>query len=215
MSRTTLAATLLVLLTGCTFPAAVPTAVSPVTTAPPATSASAPSGPTSSVAPPSSIPPSQLATPPGVPNPAGAIDVSGGLASFASPSGRIWCATDGQAAWCHFPKGMTATVPASEEVCPGEGLDVTGVTVEAAEAKYFCSGDPTAFPVKGQASVAWHDATDFPWVKYDGFKLAVLPYGQKVVSGSFVCASEKNGVTCANTATAHGFRIALAGPVFF
>lgn len=214
MFRTTLAVTLLVLLSGCSLLAGTPTtSPSAATQSVPVTSA--PAGPASSVMPPSSTPPSQTASPPAVPDASGAIDVSGGLASFASPSGRIWCALDGNAAWCHFPKGMTATVPASEEVCPGEGLDVTGVTVEAAQAKYFCSGDPTAFPVKGQASVAWHDATDFPWVKYDGFKLAVLPYGQKVVSGSFVCASEKNGVTCANTATAHGFRIALAGPVFF
>lgn len=214
MFRTTLAVTLLVLLSGCSLLAGTATtSPSAATQSVPATSA--PAGPASSVMPPSSTPPSQTASPPAVPDASGAIDVSGGLASFASPSGRIWCALDGNAAWCHFPKGMTATVPASEEVCPGEGLDVTGVTVEAAQAKYFCSGDPTAFPVKGQASVAWHDATDFPWVKYDGFKLAVLPYGQKVVSGSFVCASEKNGVTCANTATAHGFRIALAGPVFF
>lgn len=214
MFRTTLAVTLLVLLSGCSLLAGTPTtSPSAATQSVPVTSA--PAGPASSVMPPSSTPPSQTASPPAVPDASGAIDVSGVLASFASPSGRIWCALDGNAAWCHFPKGMTATVPASEEVCPGEGLDVTGVTVEAAEAKYFCSGDPTAFPVKGQASVAWHDATDFPWVKYDGFKLAVLPYGQKVVSGSFVCASEKNGVTCANTATAHGFRIALAGPVFF
>ncbi|QLQ17053.1 MAG: hypothetical protein HZY73_16915 [Micropruina sp.] len=125
MFRTTLAVTLLVLLSGCSLLAGTPTtSPSAATQSVPVTSA--PAGPASSVMPPSSTPPSQTASPPAVPDASGAIDVSGVLASFASPSGRIWCALDGNAAWCHFPKGMTATVPASEEVCPGEGLDVTG-----------------------------------------------------------------------------------------
>lgn len=136
-------------------------------------------------------------------------------ADFASPSGRIWCGLTAEDALCHFPRGFWGTIPSDEEVCPGEGLDVTGVAVTASGTTYFCSGDPSAFPVRGQDSVAWHTATGYPWVAYDGFTLAVLPYGKALRHGAFVCASAENGVTCAHRATGHGFRIALAGVDFF
>ncbi len=136
-------------------------------------------------------------------------------AAFASPSGRIWCGLTARSALCHFPRGFRQTIPSSEEVCPGEGLDVTGVAVTASGTSYFCSGDPSAFPVRGQDSVAWHTATGYPWVAYDGFTLAVLPYGKALRHGDYVCASAENGVTCANRASGHGFRIALAGVDFF
>lgn len=136
-------------------------------------------------------------------------------ADFASPSGRIWCGLTAEDALCHFPRGFWGTIPSGEEVCPGEGLDVTGVAVTASGTTYFCSGDPSAFPVRGQDSVAWHTATGYPWVAYDGFTLAVLPYGKALRHGAFVCASAENGVTCAHRTTGRGFRIALAGVDFF
>lgn len=149
---------------------------------------------------------------PTVPDPAAAIDVSNfGGAHFASPSGRIWCAVADGWALCHFPKGMKMTkVPKPSKVCPDDGLDVTGISVDA-KASFFCSGDPAAFPVVGDDSTKWWKKTGFPSVKYDGTKFAVLPYGQALKYDHFVCLSEKAGVTCANTETGAGFRVALAG----
>ena len=50
--------------------------------------------------------------------------------------------------------------------------------------------------------------------KSDSFTLAVLPYGKKIANGAYVCISEKVGVTCGNTQTGKGFRVALAGVTF-
>lgn len=182
----------------------------PVVTVPPTTTTSpTPSGSATPTATPTS-------TGPAVPDATDATDVSGyDFADFASPSGRIWCGVHSDVALCHFPNGMRAKVPSSKKVCPGEGLDVTGVSVDASgKAEYFCSGDPEAFPQTISESVAWWKTTGYPSVKYDGFKLAVLPYGKKIANGSLVCLSEKVGVTCGNTATGTGFRVALAGVTF-
>lgn len=184
-----------------TFPGVTPTI--PGATAKPSEDASA----TPTTAPPNAKPT--------VPSTEGAIDVGGQNAAFASPSGRIWCAVDGTAAWCHFPAGMKGKIPSGEQICPGAGLDVTGVNVTKDKPAYFCSGDPTAYPVEGTDQVTWHAATGFPTVTFDSLTLAVLPYGQKVINGAYVCASESNGVTCANITTKKGFRISLSGPVFF
>lgn len=136
-------------------------------------------------------------------------------ADFATPSGRIWCALTADNALCHFPRGYQGTIPPGQQVCPGEGLDVTGVSVTASGPRYFCSGDPSAYPVAGRDEVRWHLGTGYPFVTYDGFSLAVLPYGKSLRDGAYVCSSAETGVTCANGTTTHGFRIALAGVVFF
>lgn len=138
-------------------------------------------------------------------------------AHFASPSGRIWCAVYADNALCHFPRGMdTAAVPPSDQVCPGEELDVTGVSVDATNgAEYFCSGGVEALPRTNSDYVKWwKDAGNLPSVKYDGQKLAALPYGKKLRKGDYVCLSEKIGVTCGDVATGKGFRVALAGVTF-
>ena len=149
---------------------------------------------------------------PTVPDATGAIDVTSfGGGHFASPSGRIWCAVADGWALCHFPKGMKmAKVPKAAQVCPDDGLDVTGISVDATTS-FFCSGDPAAFPKVGEDSTKWWKSSGFPSVKYDGTKFAVLPYGEKLQYGNFVCISEKAGVTCANTDSGAGFRVALAG----
>jgi hypothetical protein len=135
-------------------------------------------------------------------------------AHFASPSGRIWCALYDDWALCHFPRGMKMTqVPTSEEVCPGEGLDVTGVSI-LKKANYFCSGDAQSLPQTNGSYVGWWKGTGLPSVKYEGQRLAVLPYGKKLARKGYVCASEKSGVTCGNVATGKGFRISLAGVTF-
>lgn len=206
-----------ILLAGCMGapPAATTgtTKASPSTIAPATPTLSFDGTPTPSAPATPSVSPSGKPTA-SLPATSGAYPVTG-LAAFASPSGRIWCATDGKAAWCHFPKGMTAKVPPSSSVCPGEDLDVTGVTVDGAEPGYFCSGDPTAFPRKGSDEVKWHDTLKLPYVSYDGFSLAVLPYGKSIIQGNYICAVAEVGVTCGSIVTKHGFRMSVAGPEFF
>ena len=160
--------------------------------------------------------PSEPGTP-SVPPASGAIDVAKhASADFASPSGRIWCGLHADVALCHFPFGdYQGKIPDSEDVCPGVGLDVTGVQVTAAGSDYFCSGDPSAWPVHGSTQVAWQKDTGFPFVKFDGQTLATLPYGRALSHGRYLCASETNGVTCADTRSGHGFRVARAGVVLF
>jgi hypothetical protein len=98
-------------------------------------------------------------------------------------------------------------------VCPGEGLDVTGVSI-LKKANYFCSGDAQSLPQTNGSYVGWWKGTGLPSVKYEGQRLAVLPYGKKLARKGYVCASEKSGVTCGNVATGKGFRISLAGVTF-
>lgn len=147
-----------------------------------------------------------------VPDASGAINADGGdSASFASPTGRIWCALYPDWVLCHFPAGMDdSRVPGSEEVCPGEGLDVTGVGVRE-EAAYFCSGGAEALPQTSGEYVGWWKGKDLPAVRYQGQRLAVLPYGRKLARGDYVCLSEEAGVTCGNPDTGKGFRVARAG----
>lgn len=206
MARRLTAAACVVLLglAGCAgTPAAPPTATITVTPPAPAT-ASAPTTPPTSVAPTSAAP--------SKPAEASVVDVSTWKkADFASPSGRIWCGLSATGALCHFPRGFAGQIPSGDKVCPGEGLDVTGISTSASGTQYFCSGDPSAFPVKGHDEVKWNLETDFGFVGYDGFALAVLPYGKTLRHGSFQCTSAESGVTCTSTATGPGFTIALAG----
>jgi len=150
-----------------------------------------------------------------VPDPAGAIDVSAyPNSAFASPSGAIWCSVAKNMALCHFPAGFKGKVPTSKQTCPQEMLDVTGITVTK-KVQYFCSGDPTAFPSLQNAGgdIDWFKVSGFPTVKYSGFTLATLPYGQKLVDGNFICLSESSGITCANTVLGIGFKMAKAGVI--
>lgn len=204
--RLTAAACVVLLgLAGCAgTPTAPPTVTITVTP-----SASATRTPTTSVAPTSVAPTSGA---PSGPPAASVVDVSTWkMADFASPSGRIWCGLSATGALCHFPRGFTGKIPSGDTVCPGEGLDVTGISTTASGTKYFCSGDPSVFPVKGHDEVKWNLETDFGFVGYDGFVLAVLPYGKTLRHGSYQCTSAESGVTCTSTITGHGFKIALAG----
>ncbi|MBA3022223.1 hypothetical protein [Propionicimonas sp.] len=176
--------------------------------APPTASATTSASPTVATSPP--------VVAPTVPGAAGALDVSAyEVSMFASPTGAIWCAVKEDSAWCHFPSGYQAKVPTSEEVCPEEQLDVTGVAV-GNKVEYFCSGDPTAFPALNNAGygLEWFASSGFPKVKYSDFTLATLPYGKKLADGSFVCLSEKSGITCGDTSTGIGFKMAKAGVTF-
>lgn len=201
--RPFLAAAAVLVTAGCATPAPVLPSVGPgsVVSSPPVSSP--PASPTTSPSP----------TTPKVPDTVGALDVSAyEVSMFASPSGSIWCAIQNDTAWCHFPGDFKGKIPSSSKVCPEEMLDVTGVSV-GKKVEYFCSGDPTAFPDKLNAGsgLDWFAGTGFPWVKKDGFTLATLPYGKKLAAGSFVCLSETTGVTCGDSATGIGFKMAKAG----
>jgi len=152
---------------------------------------------------------------PAVPDANGALDVSSyESAHFASPTGRIWCALAKDSALCHFPRGMnTSTVPKPSKVCPGAGLDVSGVSV-ITQAEYFCSGGAEALPRTNKKYTDWWPSTGYPSVTYEKQKLATLPYGRKLVHGAFICLSEQSGITCGNTSTGAGFTIARAGVRF-
>jgi hypothetical protein len=152
---------------------------------------------------------------PTVPDATGALDVSSfESAHFASPTGRIWCALAKDWTLCHFPRDMnTSKVPKPSKVCPGAGLDVTGVSV-IKKAEYFCSGGAEALPQTDGEYTGWWPATGYPAVTYDGQKLATLPYGRKLVHGAYLCLSEQSGITCGNSTTGAGFKISRAGVTF-
>lgn len=166
----------------------------------------------------SSVTSSTLPTPsavPTVPPATGALDVSTWKVSmFASPSGKIWCAIQKDAAWCHFPSDFKGKIPSSKKICPKEQLDVTGVAV-GKKVEYFCSGDPTAYPaVDSDYGLEWFASSGYPTVKYSGLVLATLPYQEKLADGSFVCLSQTTGVTCGDMNTGLGFTMARAGVTF-
>ncbi|HSK32245.1 MAG TPA: hypothetical protein VK903_02055 [Propionicimonas sp.] len=178
---------------------------------------------TESVTPPPVTPGTATPTPtvstpakPTVPDPGGALDVSSyESAHFASPTGRIWCALAVDWALCHFPRNMNMSkVPKPSKVCPGAGIDVTGVSVTADGADYFCSGGAESLPQTNGGYTGWWKPTGYPAVTYDGQKMATLPYGSKLVHGNLICLSEQSGITCGNTTTGVGFKIARAGVTF-
>lgn len=201
----------LIALTGCATVLPTTGSVSPTGSGTPGTASPWSAEP--SMASPS---PTPSPTKKALPDAEGALDVSGyESAHFASPTGAIWCAMSDAYTLCHFPRGMKMTkVPKPSKVCPGAGLDVTGVSVEV-RADYFCSGGTESLPMTNGLYVDWWRTTGFPSVKYDGFRMATLPYGEKLVYGRFVCLSEKSGVTCVNTDTKAGFKVAKAGVTIY
>ncbi len=153
---------------------------------------------------------------PTVPSAAGALDVSTyESAHFASPTGRIWCALADDWTLCHFPRDMNmGKVPKPSKVCPGAGIDVTGVGVTTKGVDYFCSGGAESLPQTSGEYTDWWKSTGYPAVTYDGQKMATLPYGRKLVHGELICSSEKSGMTCGNITTGAGFTISRAGVTF-
>jgi len=144
----------------------------------------------------------------------GAIDVGITYSSFAIPSGKISCATNGTLAECTFPDGMKAGVPAAKDVCDTTRRFVVGVTVSSGKAKYMCLGSPSPNPASDGNQIKWHKSS-YGWVKHNGAKLAVLPDKRKIASGNLVCESHKNYARCGNVATGRGFKLSIDGPVFY
>lgn len=149
----------------------------------------------------------------------GAIDASKyGQSWFASASGYTFCALTAVAASCDFPRDMDrTTVPKPSTACTGDsaGTDVTGVTVGASgAAHYACNSAPVSTPTLDQdATIAWWTQTEIPPAvsPYDGSPLVVLPYGQKLKSGNFVCDSSDTALSCGNLATGQGFSVEIGG----
>lgn len=154
---------------------------------------------------------------PEVPSTSGALSLGQFAgAEFSSPSGRIWCEMNADSASCGFPEGMDTTlVPKTGEVCPGQGMEVTMVSLNAkGVARYACGAQPAATPLVDTAATAWWTDTGYPSVETQSGEFAVLPYGKKLTLGSFVCFSENTGVTCGNTDSRKGFKVSRAGVLF-
>ncbi len=206
--RAAIVAAVVLFTTGCAAATPTPSPTSPLTSPAATPSPSSSSSATSAALPtPSPVPSVPVAT--------GALDVSAWKVSmFASPSGKIWCAIQKDAAWCHFPSDFKGKIPSSKKICPQEQLDVTGVAV-GKKVEYFCSGDPTAYPALDSGyGLEWFASSGYPTVKYSGLVLATLPYKEKLADGSFVCLSQTTGVTCGDMNTGLGFTMAKAGVTF-
>ncbi|MEW1954862.1 hypothetical protein [Terrabacter sp. NPDC080008] len=106
---------------------------------------------------------------------------------FVSPTGNIVCqrSTDSTAAACEVAKGRVS--PPLPTVCPAQGpKDIGRVELRQDGAYPVCNRDSIR---KGGEPT--------------------LPYGSRTQpSGTTACISEEYGVTCIDTATAHGFFLA-------
>jgi hypothetical protein len=107
--------------------------------------------------------------------------------NFQSPSGNIHCAImtgdDYSAARCDLMEFTQLNYPDAPADCDldwGHAYEV-GLSGEGTP---ICAGDTVADP-----------------------ESAVLPYGQSLFKGDFVCSSEDTGITCTNP-EGHGFTVA-------
>jgi hypothetical protein len=108
------------------------------------------------------------------------------LATFKSPSGNIGCAIIAGTARCDIDH-RTWSPPPKPKSCPdivdfGQGL-IVGNT---GAGRLVCAGDTERNP-----------------------QAPVLAYNTDTIVGSFRCASRGDGMTCTNTASGHGFFIAI------
>ena len=157
--------------------ARTPTAASPGPTSPAATPSADP--PAASPAPPDPSP-----APPS-PSPTAAvpelIDVAEDEASFRTPSDNIGCSMTATSATCDLRERSWEPPPrpADCELDYGQGtfVDDTGSGLT-------CAGDTPFVPDS-----------------------SVLEYGTGWVLGDVRCVSARDGVTCENTATGHGFAV--------
>lgn len=185
-----------------------------ITTVPP-TSPSSPA-PTKSTPPtPEPSPTSSGPTTTPAPEPREPIDVSEyESAEFASPSGAIICGMNSTAAFCFLPPGFQGKTPSGEKACGEDWMEVNGVWVGKGKPGWACYNDPVAWPTKGSSGVVWHEDTNFGFVKRGGQEFAVLPYGESLRHGKYLCSSNTDGVRCENAA-GHGFKLRKAGVKFF
>jgi hypothetical protein len=135
---------------------------------------------------------------------------------FASPSGNFHCFISSAGAGCAGEKWDKGVKPSRTKVCsdqePVLGPELWG----GAAAAWACGSDPHSLPflsAQGGDGVTWWDATfgdSIPLPRDPSTKLAVLPYGKTLVAGDFSCSMAKDGVTCSNTLSGHGFHVSRA-----
>lgn len=115
-----------------------------------------------------------------------------GITSFRSPTGNIGC---------DIPSGGGEIVCMLQESEWPEMVDGAGhnpetnqpTRVRASQIEYRSDGQ-TELSAPGGTNNAFDSK----------YATRTLPYGQMIQTGSFVCASEQNGVTCWNTSNGHG-----------
>jgi uncharacterized protein DUF6636 len=105
---------------------------------------------------------------------------------FETPSHNIGCYIDAQSARCDI-RERSWTPPPKPQYCIKAGVDWGGgVAVAAHRASIVCAGD-TVLGGPG-----------------------LLPYRSSAQRGTILCVSRVAGMTCRNTATAHGFFLSRA-----
>lgn len=150
-----------------------------------ASSSTSSGGPTSETAttPPSTSTSASMST-----STASTVTATVHLATFKSPTGNIGCMIIAGTARCDIRK-RTWSPPPRPASCPnevdfGQGLIVT----RSGPARFVCAGDTSADP-----------------------SAQSLGYGTATSVGGFTCVSASSGMSCRNTATGHGFVIAIQG----
>lgn len=178
-------------LTGCSSESAAQAPPTSSTTTPvPTTTMTAPTTTpppvtTTSEAP----PPPPVEPPPPVAEPQTTYAAIGGAYYFTSPDGLFQCGivplSSRTEAGC---QGTTTPVPPRPDDCMinwGNGIRVTN----DGPAAFMCSG--------GVVYTSGGESMDPP-----------LAVGATIAEGGYTCTSAENGISCANDATGHGFRIA-------
>ena len=105
---------------------------------------------------------------------------------FETPSHNIGCYIDSRSARCDI-RERDWSPPAMPAYCKKAGVDFgQGIAVGIHRAQFVCAGDTTL----GGPSV--------------------LPYRASAQRGTILCVSRVAGITCRNTAAAHGFFLSRA-----
>ena len=104
-------------------------------------------------------------------------------AGFVSPSGNIGCYLDRDGARCDIVRKNWQPPPAPDDCDLDWGA---GVSVhKAEEASFTCAGDTV---LGGKRTLA---------------------YGQALRAGDFLCSSDSKAMRCENSASGHGFTLAI------
>ena len=141
------------------------------------------------------------------------INYTGALDNyFASPSGNFHCFISTAGAGCAGEKWDKGVKP-SKKTCQGVGSVIGPELRGGTAAAWVCDTDPHSKPflsAAGGDGVTWWDPTfgeSIPAPSDPSTKLAVLPYGKTLVAGDFSCSMAKDGVTCSNALSGHGFHV--------
>jgi uncharacterized protein DUF6636 len=133
---------------------------------------------------------------------------------FASPSGNFRCFISATGAGCAGERWDKGVKP-SRKVCRGDGAVLGPELWGGTAAAWACGSTAHSTPLLGEGGegVAWWDATfgdSIPDPADSSTTLAVLPYGKTLVAGDFSCSMARDGVTCSNSLSGHGFHVSRA-----